>query len=323
MTGSGHERVVAAVVDGPGLEPALRRARERAASADATLVVLCADEGALRRVRAELASSAADTEADATSATASVSVSPLGVEAILAAAGDDAAVLVAADAEVAVDELRDRGAGRSLTVEPVPLHARGRPRRLAWATGTPQRVALFGVAFGFYLLLGDVTAFDVATGAASALVVVALLDHVAFVESPTLGRTLPRIARAAAFLPWVVWEAVKANLAVAAVLLRPSLPIEPTIEVVETGAESDLERAVLANAITLTPGTLTVDVREDEFVVHTLTAGSRVGLLDGRVERAVRRVFGGRPDAASGGPGDEAGGRATVRSDPADGEGRR
>jgi multicomponent Na+:H+ antiporter subunit E len=289
MTGGEHERIVAVVVDGPGLGPTLRRARERAADADATLTVLCADETVARRVRTAVGSASEPTETGAKRA--SVSVGPLTVEEILSAAGDDAGVLVAADAPVSVGEIRTRAVGRSVAVEPVPTRARGRPRRLAWATGTGKRVALFVVAFGFYLLLGDVTAFDVATGAASGVVVVALLDRVAFVESPTLGRTLPRVARAAAFFPWVVWEAVKANLSVAAVLLRPSLPVDPTIEVVETEAESDLERAVLANAVTLTPGTLTVDVREGEFVVHTLTPASRAGLLDGRVERAVRWVF--------------------------------
>jgi multicomponent Na+:H+ antiporter subunit E len=81
------------------------------------------------------------------------------------------------------------------------------------------------------------------------------------------------------------------------VLLDPRLPIDPSVEEIDVTAESDLERAVLANSITLTPGTLTVDVRDSTLVVHALTDASREGLRDGTLQRAVRFVFGGgRPE---------------------------
>lgn len=167
----------------------------------------------------------------------------------------------------------------------------GRPRRLSWPTGTPQRAALFVTSFGFYLLLGDPTAFDVVTGAITAAVVVMVLDHVAFSAPPTRA-TPGRLLRAAVFLPYLLWEAVVANLAIARVVVSPSLPIDPSTTTVAVPDASDLERAVLANAISLTPGTLTVDVQGDRFVVHTLTPATRAELLSGRLPRAVRFVFG-------------------------------
>ena len=174
---------------------------------------------------------------------------------------------------------------------------RPRRRRLRRPTGWGQRATLFALAFGFYLLLGEVTAFDLVTGAVSAAVVVLLLSRITFAESPTVRRTLPRVARAVAFVPYLLWKIVRANLALAVVLLDPRLPIDPSIEEIDVTAESDLERAVLANSITLTPGTLTVDVRDSTLVVHALTDGSREGLRDGTFQRAVRFVFGGgRPE---------------------------
>jgi len=52
--------------------------------------------------------------------------------------------------------------------------------------------------------------------------------------------------------------------------------------------------ATLANSITLTPGTLTIDVLDDTFHVHALVPGAREGLLGGALERGVRFVFYGR-----------------------------
>ena len=61
---------------------------------------------------------------------------------------------------------------------------------------------------------------------------------------------------------------LKANLDMARRVLSPSLPIRPALVEVRTALRSDLGRLVLANSITLTPGTLTVDVEGDRLLVH-------------------------------------------------------
>lgn len=63
-------------------------------------------------------------------------------------------------------------------------------------------------------------------------------------------------------------ELVKANVDVAMRVLRPSLPIKPGIVEVRTGMKSSLGKLLLANSITLTPGTLTLDVRDDRMFIH-------------------------------------------------------
>lgn len=63
-------------------------------------------------------------------------------------------------------------------------------------------------------------------------------------------------------------ELIKSNLDVIRRVLSPSLPIKPGIVEVKTSLKSEFARMLLANSITLTPGTLTVDVKDDSFFIH-------------------------------------------------------
>jgi len=63
-------------------------------------------------------------------------------------------------------------------------------------------------------------------------------------------------------------ELIKSNLDVARRVVSPSLPIKPGIVEVKTSLKSPMARMILANSITLTPGTLTVDVKDDNLFIH-------------------------------------------------------
>jgi len=65
-----------------------------------------------------------------------------------------------------------------------------------------------------------------------------------------------------------LWELIKSNIDVAKRIISPKLPINPGIVKVKTKLKSPLGRAVLANSITLTPGTLTVEMRNEYFYIH-------------------------------------------------------
>ncbi len=89
------------------------------------------------------------------------------------------------------------------------------------------------------------------------------------------------------YLPWLLWEIAKANLHVARVILTPSLPIHPRLLRIRATQKSNLGRVILANSITLTPGTVTLDVRDGTLLVHALTPKSADGLLSGDMDRRV------------------------------------
>ncbi len=65
-------------------------------------------------------------------------------------------------------------------------------------------------------------------------------------------------------------ELIKSNIDVARIVLNPKLPINPGIVELESKLSSDFAKMVLANSITLTPGTLTVDIIENKIFVHWL-----------------------------------------------------
>lgn len=71
-----------------------------------------------------------------------------------------------------------------------------------------------------------------------------------------------------------LWELIKSNIDVAKRVISPKLPINPGIVKVKTNLRSSIGRAFLANSITLTPGTLTVEMREDSFYIHWIDVTS-------------------------------------------------
>ncbi|SDF85105.1 multisubunit sodium/proton antiporter, MrpE subunit [Halorientalis regularis] len=189
-----------------------------------------------------------------------------------------------------------------LSVETAPVERGTRRARLVRRAGLGQFVLLAGLSFAFYLLIGgSLAVFDLVTGAISAAIVATVLWRISLTGPVRPGRLVARLGRMLVFTPYLLWEIVVANLHVAYVVLHPSLPIDPELVEFDAAVWSEIPVTTLANSITLTPGTLTVDVTRQHFTVHTLTESSREDLLDGGLERAVRFVFYGR--AAARGPG--------------------
>ena len=87
------------------------------------------------------------------------------------------------------------------------------------------------------------------------------------------------------YMPWLTWEIFKSNVAVARIILSPSLPINPSMVHFEGSQKTDLGRFIYANSITLTPGTITTGILETDFEVHALTANA----VDGSEENLMNR----------------------------------
>lgn len=98
--------------------------------------------------------------------------------------------------------------------------------------------------------------------------------------------------RAPVYWLWLGWEIVKANLDVARRILDPRLPISPTVSRVHASQKSDLGRVTYANSITLTPGTVSLSVSEDEIEVHALSREAAEALAEGAMDRQVSRFEG-------------------------------
>ena len=96
------------------------------------------------------------------------------------------------------------------------------------------------------------------------------------------------------YAPWLLWEVFKANVDVARRVLDPRLPISPRLIRVKASQRTALARTVYANSITLTPGTVSVELEGDEITVHALTAEAALELESGKMDRRVCRLEGRR-----------------------------
>lgn len=88
------------------------------------------------------------------------------------------------------------------------------------------------------------------------------------------------------YLPKFLWECLKANLDVAYRVVNPVLPINPGIVKVKTKLKSDAGLTFLANSITLTPGTMTVDVDSDNGILYI----HWINVKEKDVEKATKEI---------------------------------
>ena len=108
---------------------------------------------------------------------------------------------------------------------------------------------------------------------------------------PTYGWMLRVGLRFALYVPWLLKEIVLSNLYVAWLILQPKPPIDPCLVEFETTLTSERAQVLLAQSITLTPGTVTVDASNYRFVIHCLSLKSRAGIEDGSIQRKVAAIF--------------------------------
>ena len=110
------------------------------------------------------------------------------------------------------------------------------------------------------------------------------------IRAVTLGLSFPRLLL---YVPWLAGEIIKATLDVARriVSLGPP-PIAPRIIRVRASQESELAQVIYANSITLTPGTISIDVSDGEILVHALHADAARGVEEGSMDRRCAALEG-------------------------------
>jgi len=93
-----------------------------------------------------------------------------------------------------------------------------------------------------------------------------------------------------------IWECIKANFDVAYRVLHPSMPIKPGIVKVKLGVKGDFARMMLANSITMTPGTISVDIIDDYIFIHWIYISTDnpeeySEKVSGRFEKYIKKIF--------------------------------
>lgn len=104
------------------------------------------------------------------------------------------------------------------------------------------------------------------------------------------------IPRLIGYFFWLLWQIVLAAWDISKVTLFHREDIKPRIVWFKVEYDNPLAIAMLANSITLTPGTITIDVSDGIFSVHALTQNTADGLLDGSMQAKVAWLYSECPD---------------------------
>ncbi len=139
---------------------------------------------------------------------------------------------------------------------------------------TARGLVLFVTLVLFWALLNPSMAPDVLLIGVVAAFVITLLFGDALATFSGLRKTPQAVVTALVYLPYFLKELVKANLRLARIVLSPDLPLNPGIVKVRTRLKSPMGRLLLANSITLTPGTLTVELDGEWLYVHCVNLRS-------------------------------------------------
>ncbi|MEX0637354.1 MAG: Na+/H+ antiporter subunit E [Burkholderiales bacterium] len=152
---------------------------------------------------------------------------------------------------------------------------------------------LFVLFYAFWILMsGFFTPFLLGAGAAASLAVVWFARRMDVADRE--GHPVHLGPSALSYWPWLAKEILKSALDVSKVILDPRLPASPTVVRFRPSQRTVVGLVTHANSITLTPGTLSVEVGPERFVVHGLTRASAQGAVDSEMDRRVTRFEGGR-----------------------------
>ena len=148
--------------------------------------------------------------------------------------------------------------------------------------------AVFVLLFLLWIILnGQATGEIVLSGIVlSALIELFLIKFMGYSIRREI-RSLRLVPRALRYCAHLVREIMRANRAVMRLVLSPGLEVEPQLRSFRTPLRTPTARAVLADSITLTPGTITVRVEEDEYLVHSLDSSLMEGIEDTSFQREL------------------------------------
>jgi len=171
----------------------------------------------------------------------------------------------------------------------------GRTRR-SELRGTQVVVHAVVLAIVWIVFSGKFDAFHLSLGVLSVGLVLGFNGAIRRLR-PSLGGPAARErfhwGRAVLYVPWLLWQIVVSGVYVTKLTLVGEDKIAPCIVRFRSDQPNEVAQVTLGNSITLTPGTLTLDIHDDEYVIHALDRQSADGLLNGDMQRRVAGMWGG------------------------------
>ena len=167
-----------------------------------------------------------------------------------------------------------------------------------------HKLAMFVVLFGFWMVLSGRTETKfIVYGLITAIVTTWVTYPLLLVPNKdgskryfVFGVSIPKFIM---YFFWLMWQLVLANIDVLLATTAQELDIDPKVVRFYFRADNPMASVVLANSITLTPGTVTINVTDDGlYEIHALTKGAAAGVLDGSMQKKVAALYGEKFDFA-------------------------
>jgi len=162
-----------------------------------------------------------------------------------------------------------------------------------------RSILLFLTLLGFWLLLSGQfeSPFLITTGVLASILTVFICRRLDLIGSQY--QPIESLLGFLLYLPWLLVQIVRASLDVAWKSWSPRPAISPRLVEVPSQLKHPLAKTLLANSITLTPGTVTIDVREDTLLIHALSERAQRGVLEGTMEQRIAKMVPEDPRAVS------------------------
>ncbi|MBT3359952.1 MAG: Na+/H+ antiporter subunit E [Rhodospirillales bacterium] len=146
------------------------------------------------------------------------------------------------------------------------------------------------LAILWMLLSGFFVPLLLGLGIASIVVVILIARRMDVVDHE--GQPLHLSWRIVFYWVWLIKEILVSAIHVSGVILKGKMPIQPAMLDIKATQRSEMGNVIFANSITLTPGTVTVDMQGDKLLIHALTKDTADGLMTGDMDRRVTAVEG-------------------------------
>ena len=129
-------------------------------------------------------------------------------------------------------------------------------------------ILVIALAATWWTLSGYTKPIILTLGTISLILVLIMASRMRILDRETAPyMTVPQTL---GYFGWLFIEIIKANVAVVRAVLNPNLEVSPTLVKIPADGKSDLAKTMFANSITLTPGTVSVNIEEDHILVHAL-----------------------------------------------------
>ncbi len=151
-----------------------------------------------------------------------------------------------------------------------------------------HRISAVAVLFIFWIVLsGYFEPFLLSAGAGCAIAVVWLAHRMDVIDHE--GHPVHLGLRVLTYWPWLFKEIVKSAWDVSKIIVHPHLRVTPELLRVRTSQRTSVGLVTYANSITLTPGTISIEVAGGTILVHALTSEGAASLMEGEMDRRVTR----------------------------------